>query len=288
MSTAGPAQARIRIVTDSTASLPPELVAQYGITVVPLHVHFGTTAYAEGVTLTTEQFYRLLGSSAELPTTSAPSAGQFIEVYTRLRDECDGIVSIHLNSQWSATYAAAVQAREQVSDIPIAVIDSRTAALGEGMLAVYAARAACEGRSLDEIVRLIHDLIPKMHVVLTVETLEYLRRGGRIGGAQALLGTLLRIRPVLEVRNARIEVWDRVRTMAKTVERLIDYVAEHAQGRPLAHASVLHAAHPAMAEELARRLEERFVIREFYTSAIGPVIGTHLGPGAFGITFHTE
>lgn len=288
MSTAGPAPARIRIVTDSTASLPPELVAQYGITVVPLHVHFGTRAYAEGVTLTTEQFYHLLGSSAELPTTSAPSAGQFIEVYTRLRDECDGIVSIHLNSQWSATYAAAVQAREQVGDIPIAVIDSRTAALGEGMLAVYAARAACEGRSLDEIVRLVHDLIPKMHVVLTVETLEYLRRGGRIGGAQALLGTLLRIRPVLEVRNARIEVWDRVRTMAKTVERLIEYVAEHAQGRPLAHTSVLHAANPSMAEELARRLKERFVIREFYTSAIGPVIGTHLGPGAFGITFHTE
>jgi DegV family protein with EDD domain len=280
--------ARIGVVTDSTASLPPELARQHSIAVVPLHVHFGSTTYAEGLGLTNDEFYRRLQTSKELPTTSAPSIGQFVETYTRLRSRCDAVISIHLNSRWSATCSAALQAREQVAELPIEVIDSRSAATCEGMLAIAAARAARQGVPFDEIVCMAESLVPKMHIVLTVETLEYLRRGGRIGGAQALLGSLLKIRPVLEVRDARIEVWDRVRTSAKTLERMIDYVVEHAQGRPLAHASALHAAYSSMADEVERRLRERVTVREFLKTEIGPVIGTHLGPHAFGITFHVE
>ena len=188
----------VAVVTDSTSDLPKELALQYGITVVPLHVHFGDDAYRDGVDILGDEFYKRLQSGKAFPTTSAPSAGTFIETYQRLAKDHDAIVSLHLSSKVSATHSAALQAAAEVKDegITVETVDTLQASMALGLIAIGVAKAAAAGSSLEELVAIANSMSARARFTGLVETLEYLQKGGRIGKAQALLGSLLRIKPM--------------------------------------------------------------------------------------------
>jgi DegV family protein with EDD domain len=282
---------RIAFVTDSTAGLPPDQVEKYRVTVVPLQVIFGTETFRDGIDLTQREFFDRLKSARTLPTTSQPTVADFEEPYQKLvaDPEVDSIISVHISSRLpSGTYSSAVQAAERVAaghNKKITVIDSWSAYMGEGLMVINGARAAEKGATHEEVVKLIEDMRHRVKILLLVDTLEYLQRGGRIGGAQALLGGLLNIKPILHVDEGRVEPLERVRTRRKAMERLVELGAEYAAGR-----SVQIAVGHAEAEEDARTLTElarqKMTITEEFTSDLGPVISTHTGPGVLGFVMH--
>jgi DegV family protein with EDD domain len=285
--------AETRIVTDSLAWIPAELASQHGITVVPLHVHFGDEQYTETVDLTNAEFYRRLQQSRVLPKTSQPAPGEFLEAYRRLAEQTSSILSIHASSKLSGTYRSAETAagmlRSERPDVQIETIDTLQVAPAQGIIAVRAAEAAAGGASLAELAAGARALMPKPRILFVVETLEYLHKGGRIGRAQALLGGLLHVRPILTVVDGEVAPKERARTRAKAMERVLDLMAEYSQGRPFGHVSVVHAAAEDVGRSLATLIEQRFTLeRPIIFTEVGPVIGTYIGPGAFGATFHCD
>ena len=278
---------RIAIVTDSSAYLPADLVARYGIHVMPLKVAFGQTVYRDCVDITEEEFYHKLAKAKELPITSQPSAGEFLAFYQEVARQSQGIVSIHLSGALSGTYNSAMAARHMLPDVPIEVIDSHSASMGQGFLALAAARAAAEGQSLAEIAAWTGDLVPRLNVIFVLDTLKYLQKGGRIGGAQALMGSMLAIKPLLHLHEGRVEPLEKVRSKGKAVQRLVEIMAERLQGRP-AHIAILHSAIPQEAEALRAEIAARFPCRELLLCGVSPVIGTHTGPGCLGLAFYAD
>lgn len=282
----------IAIVTDSTSDLDPRVAAEQHITLVPAHVRFGDIDYKDGVDITGEQFYGMLAEAQDLPQTSQPSAGEFVEVYQRLAQDHEHIVSLHVSGKLSGTVQSALTATQQMegeSSCKIHVVDTQSASLGVAYMAREAARLAGEGVEADRIVNHIKFVADLMHVAFTPETLEYLRRGGRLGAASHLLGSLLRIKPVLTLKDGAIEVLDKVRTRSRVTARMVQYVESVAGPEgSLTHLGVMHANAPEFAQELQEAILERVSAENVYNGAIGPAIGTHAGPGAVGITFHKE
>lgn len=282
----------IAIVTDSTSDLDPRVAAEQHITLVPAHVRFGDIDYKDGVDITGEQFYGMLAEAQDLPQTSQPSAGEFVEVYQRLAQDHEHIVSLHVSGKLSGTVQSALTATQQMegeSSCKIHVVDTQSASLGVAYMAREAARLAGEGVEADRIVNHIKFVADLMHVAFTPETLEYLRRGGRLGAAFHLLGSLLRIKPVLTLKDGAIEVLDKVRTRSRVTARMVQYVESVAGPEgSLTHLGVMHANAPEFAQELQEAILERVSAENVYNGAIGPAIGTHAGPGAVGITFHKE
>lgn len=271
----------VRIVTDSTADLPPSVSSDLNIEVVPLKIHWENTTYLDGVDLHPEEFFEKLASAVSLPTTSQPTPGEFESVYRGL-SEAEGIVSIHVSGKLSGTIQSAELAQREVRNGPdIVIVDSLTASLGLGLVAIAAAEAARDGASLSEVAALARSLVPRLHLVFLVDTLKYLEKGGRIGKAQAFLGTLLSVKPILTVRDGEVHPLERVRTMRRAMERFNDLLASFPNPERQA---VMHATSPTEAEELARRLKPRSPNRDVLISRIGPVVGTYLGPGAIGAT----
>lgn len=282
----------IQIVTDSSAHLPMEERQKHNIALVPLKAIFGTTVYRDGVDLTNEQFYKMLPHAKEHPTTSQPSAGEFEQVYKPLLDAGKEIVSVHLSSKLSGTYASACAAKQELENqfkqaLPIAVVDTSWISMALGLLVIAAAQAAAAGKSRDEVVATINALIPKLNLIFVLDTLEYLRRGGRIGGARALVGTLLNVKPMLEVKGGQVEPLEQPRSRAKALARLMEVLAERSQQRPL-HVAVLHANARADAEEIAKQVRSQYECKEFFIAEIGPAIGVHVGPNAVGLAFYTD
>jgi len=277
---------RVIVVTDSTAGMPADLAAQHGVHIIPLWVHFGEQGYRDGVDLTTEQFYPMLAKARNLPTTSQPSAGEFLELYRSLAGQAEAIVSIHISSELSGTVASALAARQMIPELPVHVIDSRSTSMGLGMIALAAARAAAEGHSAEEVAALAEQLVPRMSVIFVVDTLEYLHKGGRIGGATALLGSLIQIKPILHLDKGRIEALDKVRNRRKALDRLMGIVAERTEGAGSLHASIVHAQAEEEAEAIRDRVSGAFRFAELYMAGVSPTIGTHVGPGTVGIGFY--
>jgi DegV family protein with EDD domain len=272
----------VRIVTDSACDLPEAACSELGVEVVPLTIRFGEREYVDRVELSTEAFWREVQSASALPETAAPSVGAFEETFRRLADDgADGIVCINLSAGLSATMQSAqVAAKALDGQIPIEVVDSESASMGIGNLAVYAARRAQSGATVDEIVREVEDRRSRQHVFATLDTLEFLRKGGRIGGAQAMLGSMLSIKPVIEVREGVVEQAAKVRTRSKALRYLVDQIPE---GNVEA-ISVLHAMAPDLDEFLAL-MEPKVPDAEVMVGTIGPVIGVHTGPRVIGIAF---
>lgn len=282
--------ARIAFVTDSTAGVPADQVQKYNISVVPLQVIFGTESFRDGIDITQDEFFNRLKSAKTLPTTSQPSVADFEEAYTKQLDDPDveSVISVNLSSHLSGTYSAATQAAERLTAAgskKISIIDSQFAWLGTGLMVINGARAAEQGKSHDEIVGMIQGMIPRMKLMLLVDTLEYLQRGGRIGGAQAFLGGLLNVKPILHVVGGRVEPLERVRTRRKAMERLVELGAEGAKGRPC-QVCVGHAQAQEDAETLSRMIREKMNVAEEFTSDLGPVISTHTGPGVLGFVYY--
>ena len=272
----------VRIVTDSASDLPEALCEELGIEVVPLTIRFGEREYVDRKELSTEAFWRELEASSVLPETAAPSVGAFEETFRSLSDAgADGIVCINLSAQLSATMQSAqVAAKALDGHTPITIIDSKSASMGIGNLAIHAARRARAGATLDEIVREVEDRRERQHVLATLDTLEYLRKGGRIGGAQAMLGSMLSIKPVIEVRDGAVEPAGKVRTRSKALRFLVDHI-------PVGNIeaiSILHAGAPDLDEFLAM-LQPALPEANVVVGTIGPVIGVHTGPRVLGVAW---
>ena len=272
----------VRIVTDSACDLPEAVCDELGIEVVPLTIRFGEREYVDRKELSTEAFWRELETSSVLPETAAPSVGAFEETFRRLSDDAaDGIVCINLSGRLSATMQSAqVAAKALDGQTPISIIDSLSASMGIGNLALYAARRARDGASLDDIVHGVEDRRDRQHVFATVDTLEYLRKGGRIGGAQALIGSMLSIKPIIEVRDGAVEPAGKVRTRSKALQFILDRIP----AGQVEAISVLHAAAPEVDEFLAK-LEPLVPDAEVVVGTIGPVVGVHTGPRVIGVAW---
>jgi len=278
---------RIAVVTDSTAYLPPQLVAQYGIHVIPLQLVWGGETLLDGVTTDPQTFYERLSHSGDLPTTSQPSAGDFADLFAEVASGADGIVGVFISTGLSGTVTSAWGARESLPDLPIEVVDSRFTSMGQGFVTLGAARAAAKGEGLAEVASAARELVPRVNVLFVVDTLEYLHRGGRIGGASRVLGSALRIKPLLHLTEGRIDVLERVRTKRKAVERMLEVMKERV-GDAAVHVSVIHADAAEEATRLQERIRERFPCIELHLAELSPVIGAHVGPGTVGVAFYTE
>ncbi len=282
------------IVTDSTSSLTPQVGKQYGVNVVPTYITFGDRTYRDGVDLDARQFYTLLRGSKQPPTTAQPSVADFCGVYSALWERIRSrpsaaIVSIHPSVKMTAIADGARAASKELPDVPIHVIDTGSISMGLGMVAIAAAHAAASGQDAVAVVRLTEELARRVKVVFTVETMEYMRRGGRIGGAAALLGTLLNIKPVLQVVDGQVQPLEKPRTRRKAVGCMLDWMAEQVGSSQAVHAAVLHCDAPDDAQALAQEVSKRFLgVELVMTAEAGPTIGTHGGPGTVGIVFYCE
>ena len=271
----------VRVVTDSTADLPLEVAAELGIVVVPLNVHFGDQAFQDGVDLSADEFYQRLVASPRLPTTSQPSVGAFLETYQPLQEGAEGIVSVHISAKLSGTCNSALQAREQLAGSPpIEVVDTQQASMGIGLVAMAAARAARAGAGFTDVVEEARRALQQVRVLFLVDTLEYLAKGGRIGKAAALLGSMLSIKPLLELREGEVHPLERVRTRARAVGRLSELVQETA---PLQEIAVLHTTTPEEAQALESRLAPLAPEGGTMIGRLGSVVGTYAGPGLLGV-----
>jgi len=279
---------KVAIVTDSTSSLTRAMAEAHGLHVAPIYVTFGTQTYRDGVDLDAEAFYRQLESSKQPPTTSQPTPRDLVQAYTAAAEGAEAIVSVHISHQMSATLDSAQAASRELPGVPIHVLDSRSVSMGLGLIAIAAARAAAAGKGANEVVRLVERLIPKTNVIFTVDTLEYLRKGGRIGGATAFLGSALSIKPVLYVKDGRIEPLERTRTKKRAIERVLELMAERVGTSDNVHAAILHCSVPDEAQALAEQVKARFRCAELLVAEAGPVIGTHAGPGTLGVVFYAD
>jgi len=267
----------VKIVTDSVADLPPKVVEELGITVIPLNVRFGTELYRDGIDITTEQFYQNLRHSKILPVTSVPSPAAFAEAYDRLAEQTDEILAIILSARLSGTYDVASQSVGLMKrKCRVEVIDSKMATMAQGFIAMKAARAAQAGAELDEVIEVARSTIPRVDFLAAFDTLEYLQRGGRIGKAQALMGSILKINPIITLRDGVVEPAGRTRSRAKAIDYLCNFVMSYAHIEEMA---VEDTACPDDAEALVKRLSPKFPKERIHRSKMTPVIGTHTGPG---------
>ncbi len=266
----------VKIVTDSVSDLPSQVTQELGITVVPLNVRFGSEVYRDGVDLTAEQFYDRLVHSETLPVTSVPSPANFVEAYDKLAKETDEILVITLTSKLSGTYEVAVQSIGLMKKkCRLEVIDSQSAVMAQGFIVMAAARAAQAGASFDEVLDIVRHNIPRVDMRAAFDTLEYLKRGGRIGKAQAFLGSMLSVNPIIGLKGGEVFPFARERSRAKAIDYLYDFVMSyaHIEGLAIEYATVLDEA-----EMLVERLSSKFPKERIYRSRAGPVIGTHTGP----------
>jgi len=276
----------IKIVTDSVSDLPPEVAKDLSITVIPLNVHFGNETYKDRVELSADDFYQKLDSSPVLPTTSAPGPGIFASVFDELATKCTGILGIFLARNFSATYEAALQGMSLMKHkCQVELIDSRTALMAQGLLVIEAAQKALEGASLDELVGLVSETMPRIHMRSRLDTLKYLIKGGRVGRIQGWIGTMLKVVSINTLENGEVFSVFRVRTRAKATEWLYDYVAKFKGIKALA---VEYGTNVAEAKALAQRISAVFPKVPIYLSQVSPVIGTHTGPGVLAVNVLEE
>jgi DegV family protein with EDD domain len=270
--------ARFRVVTDSTADVLPEWRERYGIEVVPLNVIFDNQSFRDRVDLNDEEFFARLQRATSLPKTSAPAPGEFAAVYERLSHECDAVISIHLGGSLSGTVDSARVGAQSVEGFPVHVVDSQSLTICVGFLC----RVAAEAATVEEALEKVRERVPRLRILALLDTLRYLEMGGRISKAQAMIGGVLDLKPIMGVSEGRISPLDRVRTRRKALVRLVELFRHDL---PAERVAVMHAQAPEEAEALRERVLEAVPGVAVETSQIGPVLGTHIGPGAVGIAY---
>jgi len=267
----------VKIVTDSVADLPSQVVKELDITVIPILVRWGEELYRDGIDLTAGQFYERLKRSKIPPSTSVPSPGTFAEAYDKLAEEANEILAIIVTSRLTGTYNVALQSIGLMkSKCRVEVIDSKCATMAEGFVVMKAAQAAQAGASLDEVMEVTRKTIPRVDFLSTFDTLEYLKRGGRIGKAQAFLGSILKVNPLITLRDGVVEPVGRTRSRAKAIDRLCEFAMSYSHIEEIA---IEEATTPDEAEMIAERLSAKFPKERIYRSKPSPVIGAHTGPG---------
>lgn len=278
---------RLAIVTDSTADLPREEALDHDVTVVPLHVIFGEQSYRDGIDLTASEFYAKLSTEKVLPTTSQPSVGDFVEVFTRLLKDHDAVLGIFISSELSGTVRAAETARGLV-DGEITIVDSGMVAYALGIQVLEAAKLAKAGTDVETIVTRLQEVQGRIDAYFVVDSLEFLKRGGRIGGGAAVLGTLLQIKPVLMLRDKRIDMYEKVRTHKKALDMLFQRFVEDSQDKSYVYGAVVHSAALDLATEAKKTILEKVPQANMRIIELDPVVGVHVGPGVLSLIYHAE
>ena len=275
---------KVQVVTDSTSDLPRQVATELGITVVPAQIQYDDGVYRDGVDLDTDEFYRRLRTTGSMPKTSPASVATFRETYQDLSREGESIISIHVAAKLSATYDAAKIASADLN-LPIVLVDSQTASMACGLLAIAAAKAARSGASLEEVEALVRQAVPNTIAFGVFGDLQYVARGGRIGKGQAFVGNMLKIHPILAIKGGEVLPIERVRTRSKAVERMCQIVEGLGPPREMA---VMRTTDPQDAEMLAQRLSSVFPLERMYRASIGPSMGTQVGPDALGVALIAE
>ena len=277
---------KVAVVTDSTANIPDDLLKQYNIQVIPLTVNWAGESLLDSVDIKTDEFYRRLATAKEMPTTSQPSVGQFMEFFSNVQETADSIVGIFISEPLSGTLDSARSAAAEMPDLALEIVDSRTTAAALALIVLAAARMAEEGQDYQEIAAAARALVPKMRLLFLVDTLEFLHRGGRIGGAQRLIGSVLSIKPILHIDDGRVESLTSVRTQKKAIVRLLQLVGEDTGWGPNAHYGIMDAQSPDTANAIMKKIKENGDPAELLRSSISPVVGTHTGPGCVGVAYY--
>lgn len=278
---------KILVVTDSSASLPVKLVDEFDIRVIPLWLIWDDQCFLDGVDIDCHSFYRRLRDSKTLPTSTQPSAVEFRKFFEDMAGDCAGIVCVLASSKISGTVESAIAAQE-FSPVPVEVVDSRFSAMGLGLIALSAGRAAATGASLGEVVETAKQTRERTHLLFVVDTLEYLHKGGRIGGAKKILGTALDIKPILHFDQGVIEPLSQTRTKKKAVKELLNLADKRLGGMPMAEAAIVQVDCLEDAELLREDVINLFDPAFVHISDVSPVVGTHVGPGGMGLAFYPE
>jgi len=271
----------VKIVTDSSADLPAELAQELGITVVPLYLRFGEEVYRDRIDISEDEFYERLTHDPVHPNTTQPSPQDFADVYQKLSSDADGIVSIHITGKLSGTCNSALMAKDMLeTGCPIEVVDSETLTMGVGLIVIAAATAAKAGGSLEKVVGAAKQAIPETNLLFLLDTLEYLKKGGRIGKAKALLGSILSVKPVLTIKDGELVPAGQVRTRAKGMDKLFEFVKNVGDIQDLA---VVYNTTPDEAQALAERIGSVFDREKIRMAKLGAGLGVHGGPGAMAV-----
>lgn len=274
----------VRIVTDSTCDLPKEIIDRYGIRVVPLYINVGNQGYLDGIDITRTEFYQKLPTFAEHPTTAVPSMQKFLAMYESLADEgATAVLSIHISISLSATVEVARSAAQETTSVPVIVFDSRQLSLGTGFMVETAAKMAAEGHNVEEILHVLNQQVKRSHVFAALDTLEFLKRSGRMNRYISGLGTLLQLKPILTMYDGKPGS-ERVRTRARATKRVVEMLAEVG---PIERVALLHTNAPEMVKELRHLAANLLPPGEILEADITPVIGAHIGPGAYGFAVVT-
>ena len=279
---------RIAIVTDTTATVPAELLAKYDIKVAPQVLIWGEKSLLDEIDIKPDEFYSRLATAEVMPTTSQATIGAFKSIFEPLVAEGRPILAILISAKLSGTVQSAEQAKAMFPGATIEIIDSESAAMALGFQVLAAARAAVDGKSFQEVVALARNAKDHCGVIFVVDTLEFLHRGGRIGGASRLLGTALNIKPLLHLEGGKIEPLERVRTKTRAHARLLELIDEKVRGKGRVRIAALHAAAPGDARHLLDEAAKRNQLVESLLTVVSPVIGAHVGPGTVGLAYSTE
>ncbi len=279
---------KIAVVTDSAAYIPQQALGDFNIPVIPLWLIWGDDRFRDGVDIDPPTFYERLRPSKPFPSSSQPSRGEFVDFFKSVSAEADAIVAVMVTSKISGTFANAVAAQEQLPDLSIRVVDSHSVTMGQGFAGLAAARAAAAGKSLDEVVAAAKHVCDNVELIFAVDTLEFLHRGGRLGGGARFLGTALKLKPLLYFVDGQIEALTKVRTKRKAVARMLDIVEEWLDGKRMAEVAVADVDTAEEGDALAQQIKERFGVSTVHRTTVSPVIGTHAGPGTVCITYYPE
>lgn len=278
----------IAIVTDSTAYIPDDLLEKYNIYTIPLSVVFGDESYREGIDITTEHFYEKVKATKELPSTSQPAIGSFVQLFEQLSESYDAVISIHLSKRFSGTHDAAVSAGKMVDKLKVFAFDTALSAMPQGFFAIAAAELAAEDKAVKEIMTYLEEMKEKTYAYFMVEDLSHLERGGRLNKGQALIGSLLNIKPVLHIVEGLIVPFEKIRTQKKALNRIMSMLEKEVQQKNVKRVVFIHANNLAKAEVMQKSFSEKHPEIETIISYFGPVIGTHLGEGSLGVSWYSE
>jgi len=279
----------IRIVTDTSCDLPGAMVKEHDITVVPIHIHFGTESYQEGVDIDWDLFYTKIDELGIIPTTSVPSVGEFIEVYRRLAREegAQEIMSIHLTSKLSGVYQAAhIASRDVAGEVKVYPYDTLAGSASTGLMCLEAAQMTSAGRTAEEIIARLDEIKSRINILIALNTLEYARRSGRVGGMKAALASLLNVKPIIGLEDGALDVVENVRSRKRSLDRVLDMVEERVGTTAPVNLAVVHARDPQTGQEMLSRARARFNCQVTYLHDICSALVVHFGPGTIGICFY--
>ena len=279
---------KIIVVTDSSAYIPDELMSGMDIHVIPLSLIWDEDRLLDGIDIQPQAFYDRLRTSKSLPTSSQPSAKEFENFFLECGKDCDAIVAVLVSTKISGTIACAEAALNEIHDLPIRIVDSHSSSMGLGFVVLAAARAAAAGKSIEEVVLAAERMRDNVHLLFVVDTLEYLHRGGRIGGAKRLFGTVLQIKPILHFEDGLIQPHSQARTRKKALEQMLATAEERLSGRAMVEACVVNIDCRSDGEALVEMVKDRFQLENIYLSDCSPVVGTHVGPGGLGLAYYPE